>query len=340
MILIACGTRPEWLKIKPLIKELQLRNLPFKTLFTGQHDMLKDNVFDFKISINEIENVDRLTTVMSSSMNGISQILKYNKDITHVLVQGDTTSALGVAIGAFHNKVNIIHLEAGLRTYNIDNPYPEEANRQIIARISSLNLCPTEQNVSNLRGEDKYVPTYVVGNTGLDNLIGYKNKCMFGDVILVTLHRRENHDIISQWFTEINELAKLYSNYQFILPIHPNPNVKKHAEILTNVNVVEPLSHDDLLNLLCRSRMVISDSGGLQEECSFLGKKMIVCRKTTERPEAVDITSFMCEDPKDLYSVFIKQNKNPKPSGRCPFGDGKASVKIVDIFEKIVYLHK
>jgi UDP-N-acetylglucosamine 2-epimerase (non-hydrolysing) len=329
MILITYGTRPEYIKVKPLIDSFIENGIKFKTLFTGQHKTLVDNNADFNLEISN-DSDNRLNNIISSCalLND-----EYFKGITHVLVQGDTTSALGIALSAFNRKIDVIHLEAGLRTYDIENPYPEETNRQLIARIANIHFCPTELNYQNLINEKVQGDLHVVGNTGLDNLSQYLPMCEYGDTVLITLHRRENHDIIDEWFYEINELAKNYSDLKFILPMHPNPNVQKYKKILTNVEIIEPLAHDELIKLLIKTKLVITDSGGLQEECSFFNKKCLVCRKITERPESIGLTSFMIDLPNDLSSMFKTHIDDFKTSGNSPFGDGNASKKISEIIK-------
>jgi UDP-N-acetylglucosamine 2-epimerase (non-hydrolysing) len=332
MILFTYGTRPEWIKIKPLIEEMDKNNMPFKILFTGQHKDIIHKYADYNmIMVDRCEN--RLNSVV---INCLEIPDEYFNGITYVLVHGDTTSALSLALNAFNRKIKIIHLESGLRTNDFENPYPEEANRQLISRISDINLCPTTLNSKNLMSEG--IPSYknfVVGNTGLDNLLKYKNVTTYEDIVLVTLHRRENHDNIEKWFKVINELADEHKNIKFILPIHPNPEVKKHKNILTNVEVVDPLSHDDLLNILIKSKLVITDSGGLQEECSFFDKKCLVCRKITERPESVGLSSFMVQSSDNLKQIFNDHIKNYQINITSPYGDGKSSKKICDIFKKL-----
>jgi UDP-N-acetylglucosamine 2-epimerase len=352
MILIVYGTRPEWIKIRPLISQFKLENKKYVSLFIGQHSTMPFIEITNSLDIVEMKNVDRLSSInlqilekFSEHLVGIEHI--ENEKITHILIQGDTTSALSVAMAAYYNKRKIIHLEAGLRTYDHSNPYPEEANRQLISRIADIHFCPTIDNLKNLENEKVGGKKYVVGNTGLDNLLSIQkeieleysmsNITQYNKEILVTLHRRENHELISEWFTTINNLAKKYSNYKFILPIHPNPNVQKHKDILTNVNIqiLEPLRHEKLIEYLLNSELIISDSGGLQEESSFFGKKMIVCRKTTERPEALGKTSFLCPTPNDLENlVDIHLNEYIANSSECPFGDGHASEKIVKILQE------
>lgn len=319
MVLLCFGTRPEWLKIKPLIKELD----NYELLFTGQHpDLLKDIKVDYRITIGNSDN--RLDQLISDCL------LQFPEgDFDSVLVQGDTASAFACAVAAFNRQKKIYYLEAGLRSYNLEHPYPEEGYRQMIARISDVNLCPTELSRDNLISEKVNGICHVVGNTVLDNLLDYKNKCEYTNKVLVTLHRRENHHWMDEWFTELNNVAKENPDLEFILPIHPNPNVQKHREILTHVIVIEPLSHTELLELLVKVKFVVSDSGGLQEEGSFFNKKVIVCRKTTERPEGLDTGHLhMCDNPLDLASIFNKINKNYIINEKCPYGNGKSSQKI------------
>ena len=318
-ILLCFGTRPEWLKIKPLIRELD----NYKLLFTGQHpDLLKDIKVDYRITISESNN--RLDQLISDCITQFPE-----GDFNSVLVQGDTASAFACAIAAFNRQKKIVYLESGLRSYNLNHPYPEEAYRQMISRISDVNLCPTELSKNNLISEKVNGICHVVGNTVLDNLLDYKDRCEYTNKVLVTLHRRENHHWMNEWFTELNNIAKQNPDLEFILPIHPNPNVQKHRDILTHVRVIKSLSHTKLLELLVKVKFVISDSGGLQEEGSFFNKKVIVCRKTTERPEGLDTGHLhMCDNPLDLASIFNKINKNYIINEKCPYGNGKSSQKI------------
>jgi len=322
MILLCFGTRPEWLKIKPLIKVLD----NYQLLFTGQHpDLLKDIKVDYKITIKDSTN--RLDQLISDC------ILQFpNIDFDSVLIQGDTASAFACAVAAFNKKKKIYYLEAGLRSYDLNHPYPEEGYRQMISRLSDINLCPTELSKENLTNERVKGECHVVGNTILDNLLPYKNKCEYTNKVLVTLHRRENHHQINEWFLKINQLAKTNPELEFLLPIHPNPNVQKHKNILTHVSVVEPMSHEDLLEILVKSRLIISDSGGIQEEASFFNKKVIVCRKTTERPEAIETGHlYLCRSPCDLENEFNSLIKNYEINSTCPYGDGQSSLKIKEI---------
>jgi UDP-N-acetylglucosamine 2-epimerase (non-hydrolysing) len=332
MILLTYGTRPEWIKIKPLIEEMEKQNIPFKILFTGQHNNISNGKFDYYLSFFDYGK-NRLDNIIMNCMN-IPEA--FFNGITYILVQGDTTSVTGLALSSLHRQIPLIHLEAGLRTYNNENPYPEENNRKIVSSIAKIHLCPTEYNKKNLENEKVIGDIYVVGNTGLDNIKSYKEKCTYGDTVLVTLHRRENHDKINLWFEEINNLAIKHSEIKFILPIHPNPNVQKHKELLTNVEVCEPLTHTELMDILINVKLVITDSGGLQEECSFLNKKCLVCRETTERPESIDFTSFIIKNPKSLKDLFDKHIYDYEVSYNSPFGDGHSSEKIINILKKML----
>lgn len=330
MILMVFGTRPEYIKIKPVLDVFKKNNFnKYKILFTGQHESLLSNInFDYRLNIENKGN--RLDSIFISILGNDT----YFDGVTHVLVQGDTATAYAVALAAFHRKIPVIHLEAGLRTYDIENPYPEEYYRRCISNLAAINLCVSDIGKQNLIQEKVSGINYVVGNTVLDNLTGIKTE--YNDKVLVTLHRRENHDTISEWFIELEKLAEQYEWYEFLLPIHPNPNVKKYANLLNKVKVVEPLEHSELLKYLAKCATVITDSGGLQEESSFLKKKSIVCRKFTERAEGLNIFSFLCETPNNLKHVFDTVIQNKEINEPCPYGDGYSSRKIYDIIKTIV----
>ncbi len=321
-MLICFGTRPEWIKLKPLISRLSKSQ--YKLFFTGQHpDLLADVEVDYKV--NSVGGLNRLDSIIASCM------LQFPEDssITSVLIQGDTGSAFGCALSAFNRQLRIYYLEAGLRSGNLQHPYPEEGYRQMISRMADVNLCPTELSKQNLIEERVIGECYVVGNTALDNLVKYRQTCQYTNTVLVTMHRRENHHIMDKWFSEINNIAKKYPYIKFILPLHPNPNVQKWKHLLTEVEVVNPLNHSDLLNILVKCKLVISDSGGLQEESSFLNKKVIVCRETTERPEGIQTGHLhLCKRPNELKKLFDKLLKNPYINTECPYGNGDSSKKI------------
>lgn len=325
-ILFCFGTRPEWLKIYPLIKSMEINQ--YELLFTGQHNNLINDINpSYQIKINNDSN--RLDSIVVSCLEQFP-----NKNFKAILVQGDTASAFACALAAFHRGIKVIYLEAGLRSYDLENPFPEEGYRQMIARLADINLAPTDLSAENLKTERVKGEIHIVGNTVLDNLLKY-SKGGYGDTILVTMHRRENHHWLDEWFREINQLAIDYPQYKFILPIHPNPNVKKHKDLLTNVNVIDPLTHDETINILKDCKLVITDSGGLQEESSFFNKKVIVCRKTTERPEGIKTGHLhLCKFPNKLKNLFVKLEKDFYINQKCPYGDGYSSKKILSIINE------
>jgi len=322
MILICFGTRPEYIKVKSLIENLN----NIKTCFTGQHnDLLKNISVDYHLEFKDSYSANRLNDI-------VIHILKHThifENIDSVLVQGDTTTAFAIALSAYHMNKKVIHLEAGLRTHNIQDPFPEELNRQLISRIADIHLCPTKSNKKNLLSENIDEATiYVVGNTGLDNI--NKSGCEYTNKILVTLHRRNNLSIMKDWFTILDKLAIENPTIEFILPIHPNPGVQIHRDILKHIRVIEPMSHQDTMDLMKKCKFIISDSGGIQEEASFLNKKIIICREDTERPEILENHGVLCKLPNDLPELFNKINSDYIVNADCPFGDGISYKKIIE----------
>ena len=328
MILLSYGTRPEWIKIKPIIDKLEL---PYMVLFTGQHEDLAQGEYDYKLEFPKCEN--RLDAAFAAVAN--TEFLFH--DIKYVLVQGDTASAFAVALAAFHRGIKVIHLEAGLRSFNLQHPYPEEFYRKTISSLADVHLCPTAENYENIMREKtstNKIHAQVVGNTVCDNLTHLKPE--YGDEVLVTLHRRENHFKMDEWFTALDAIAEQNPELTFTLPIHPNPNVIKHKDLLKHVNVVDPIPYEEFIERLSKCRFVISDSGGIQEESAFLRKKCIVCREYTERIEGIGVFSKLCKYPYQLARTaqsFII-DYIPKVS-RCPYGDGNSADKVVKVLEDI-----
>lgn len=333
MILICFGTRPEWIKIKPLIDKIK-NNVPYKLLYIKQHNDLIDGLTDdySYISIEIKNSINRLDSIVFSILQNIDEAFA---NITHTLVQGDTTSAFAVALASFHRNIPIIHLEAGLRSWNNQNPYPEEFNRISISNMAKIHLCPTKLNYKNITNNHSG-KAYIVGNTVLDNL---KNiKPTISNKILITLHRRENLNIIREWFKAIEELAKDRKDLEFIFPMHPNEQIQKYKNIFKHVKIIKPLSHEECIKMISECGLLITDSGGLQEESAFLKKKSIVCRKTTERQEGEGVFSTLCKNPtklKDIFNNITIEMINRK----CPYGDGNASDKILKILERIYDKH-
>lgn len=321
-VLICFGTRPEWLKVKPLVEILDNCQL----LFTGQHiDLLKDIKVDYRINIGETTN--RLDKIISDCL------LQFPEgDFDTVLVHGDTVSALACALAAFSRKKRIIHLEAGLRSHDLKQPYPEEGYRQMISRIADINFAPTKLSAQNLKDENVLGTTYIVGNSVLDNLVHLKDRATYGNSVLVTLHRWENHHWMDKWFIAVNQLAIDNPKLTFTIPLHHHPEVQKYKDLLTHVRVVPSLPHSQLLAIMLESKLIISDSGGLQEEGTFFNKKVIVCRDVTERPEGIKTGHLhLCQHPEELSDIFYKVLSDYEINTPCPYGDGSTSKLVKEL---------
>ena len=321
MILLTYGTRPEYIKLVPLIEELKKENLEVKLVQIGQHTDLLNDHYDDKIDIFNRPN--RLDSILTSVLASGEHLYK---GVHRVIVQGDTTSAMSVALGAFHRDIPVYHIEAGLRTYDKENPYPEEINRRIISSLATTHFCPTKRDKLNLIVEgfekDKII---VTGNTAIDNLVGIETS--LGNEVIVTMHRRENHALLNQWFENIEKIAEQYPQYKFVFPSHPNPKVRACAEnCFSKVKVIDALEHSEMLKRIANCRLVITDSGGIQEECSWFKKVCLVCRLETERPSQ---SGVLCRSPYTLKDNF-KLNHNRLVKQDCPFGDGNAARKITE----------
>ena len=314
MILVCFGTRPEYIKIKPLLEEMR-GQIPYETLFTGQHiDLLKDVAFDHKLRIYDKGN--RLDSIFSSVLNKID-FSKYSG----VMVQGDTASACAMAISAYNQGCKVIHLEAGMRTYDKLEPFPEETYRQCISRMADIHFTPSEIETKHLLEEKVSGKVHEVGNTVLDNLrdipVSYNN------TVIVTMHRRENHHNMREWFLMIENLAERNPELEFVIPLHPNPNVRKHKNIFKKVKVVKPFDYEEMVRRISTCKFLISDSGGIQEEASFLGKMVLVCRKNTERLALIDKNLILCETPEKLSVSFNKLLRNGyKFTEKSPYDKG------------------
>jgi len=327
-IIAIYGTRPEYLKIKPVV--LKAKGL-IKTCFIKQHtDIIDFGKSDFTIEINNAcEN--RLNDIFSQIFIKAEKIIS---QFDSVLIQGDTATVAASALLAYHLKKKIIYLESGLRTYDLNNPYPEEGYRQMVSRIADIHLCPTVLSAKNLKKEKIKGRIHVVGNTSLDNLVELKNETTYNNEVLITLHRNENLCILKDWLTAIDEFAKKNTDLKFIFPVHPNPQITEQAKLLKNIEINPPLQHNELLNILKKCRFVITDSGGIQEESSFLNKKAIVCRKTTERPEGIKTGHIiLCNSPDKLEKICEKIKKDYIIFTKCPYGNGKSSFKIIKILK-------
>jgi UDP-N-acetylglucosamine 2-epimerase (non-hydrolysing) len=321
-LLIAYGTRPEYIKIKPLLSKLK----NYVLLFTGQHNDIVNSNYKYGMVLKIVDNGNRLDSIVKSILCND----KIFKNIDRVLVQGDTTTAMAIAMAAYHRQIPIIHLEAGLRTNNNKSPYPEEVSRRYIDSISDILFCATMNNAKNLIREKVNGQIYVTGNTGLDNLL--KIKTTYKNTVYCTLHRRENINNIKAWFQALSKLAKQHTDLHFIFPVHPNPDITKNVKYLDkNIDVIDYINYDTSIRLISESKFIITDSGGVQEEASFLNKRAFICRKITERTECIGKNSVLCKTPEILVEKFEKYINKFVVNYNCPYGDGKASNSIAEV---------
>jgi len=318
-----------------VIRELDKRRIHFKTVFTGQHRELYDDVKDLVPEPDHhlaiMKENQSLSSIMSDISSKLGEILRIDSPDL-LLVQGDTATVAISALIAFYEKIPVGHIEAGLRTYDLTSPFPEEGNRQIVSRLAKYNWAPTALAAEQLQKEN--VDNIIVtGNTVIDTCMNYNFPITYDNKVLITLHRRENFgEKMEKIFKEIEILAIEYPELEFIFPMHPNPNVQKLKPILKHVNVIDPLGYSEMMKLLSKVKFVISDSGGIQEECAAYKKKVLVCRNTTERPEGID-AGFAKLIHTDIINHFHWANESPIWSGKNPYGNGDASKKIIDSLE-------
>lgn len=360
-IMLVFGTRPEAIKMCPLVNELKKRN-KFKSIVcvTGQHKQMLNQVLeafgvkpDYNLSI--MKDNQSLFDITSNILNSIKEVIEKEKpDI--VLVHGDTSSTFCAALASFYLQIPVGHIEAGLRTYNIYSPFPEEFNRQAVGIISKFNFAPTELAKENLikEGKDKN-SIYVTGNTAIDALrttvrSDYKNEILEwangSRLIMITAHRRENlGEPMKNMFRAIKRVIDEHKDVKAIYPIHMNPIVRNTAEEIfgkeERIKIIEPLEVIDFHNFLNKSYLILTDSGGIQEEAPSLGKPVLVMRDTTERPEGIKAGTLKLvgTNENDIYNSFSllldNENEYKKMSTASnPYGDGFASKKIVDILER------
>ena len=345
MFLICYGTRPEIIKLFPLINKFKEKNISFLTLFSGQHQDLYLNYKELipkpdYILKNIMEHNQTLNKLSSKILNSIDEILINNKNIKYIIVQGDTTTAFSIALAGFHHKIKIIHLEAGLRTYNKFSPYPEELNRSLISKISDIHLCPTKKSINNLNIENIYDNVYLVGNTIVDSFdyiyLNFKIPDKINKIInkikdnyfLVTLHRRENRgDKMDQMWNQLNLLSE---NYNIIYITHPS--IQRSNEHLTdNIIKLEPQDYISMVFLIKNSSGIITDSGGLQEEAVCARKKVLICRDTTERPETIESGWGKLVNIKIIDNIkFLKEKDGELVN---PYGENICE-KIIKLFVK------
>lgn len=376
-IMLVFGTRPEAIKMCPLVKEFQKHPDTFKTVVcvTGQHRQMLDQVlriFDVSpdFDLNIMKQGQDLTDVTSRVLTGMRDVFKECRPDV-VLVHGDTTTSTATALAAFYAQIPVGHVEAGLRTHNIYSPWPEEINRQVTGRIATYNFAPTPLSRRNLEEEKTHGNIYVTGNTVIDALhwvvdklngdssLAKKQEVVLSDagydvsrlkdgkkLVLITGHRRENFgDGFIQMVTAMKDLSEKYPDVDFVYPMHLNPNVRRpihevFGEDLTRPNFffIEPLQYLEFVYLMSKAHIVLTDSGGIQEEAPGLGKPVLVMRDTTERPEALEsgTVHLVGTDYNKIVNEVSTLIDNPDAYRKMsqavnPYGDGKACQRIVNV---------
>ena len=362
-VVVVFGTRPEAIKMCPVVKEIQRRQgMRCIVCVTGQHKEMLEQVLrvfevepDYNFSI--MKKNQTLYDITHKVMEGMREVLLFEKPDV-VLVHGDTTTTFAAALSCFFEHIPVGHVEAGLRTYNIYSPYPEEFNRQAVDIISAYYFAPTEKSKNNLLQEGKKLSQiYVTGNTAIDALqttISSNSDCnkelleWAGDarVILLTAHRRENWgQPLRNIFEAIKNIVEQYNDVKVIYPVHFNPQIRECArEVLgdeARIKIIEPLNVVEFHNLINMSYLIMTDSGGIQEEAPSLGKPVLVLRDTTERPEGVDAGTLklvgtdkdtICKETQKLLDDVEEYKRMSEQQN--PYGDGNASRRIVDILER------
>lgn len=360
-IMLVFGTRPEAIKMCPLVNELKTRDT-IKTIVcvTGQHRQMLDQVLnafnvvpDYDLSI--MKDKQTLFDITTNILNRIKEVLECIKPDV-VLVHGDTSTTFVTALACFYMQIPVGHVEAGLRTYNIYSPYPEEFNRQAVGIISQYNFAPTELSKNNLLKEGKKPETiFVTGNTAIDALkttvrADYSHPelewAKGSRLIIITAHRRENlGEPMHHMFRAIRRIMDEHPDVKAIYPIHMNPLVRQAAEKelsgCDRIHIIEPLDVLDFHNFLAHSYMILTDSGGIQEEAPSLGKPVLVMRDTTERPEGIKAGTLKLvgTDEEAIYENFKQllesvEEYDQMSQASNPYGDGFASKRIADILER------
>ncbi|PYZ96091.1 UDP-N-acetylglucosamine 2-epimerase (non-hydrolyzing) [Alteribacter lacisalsi] len=352
------GTRPEAIKMCPLVLELEKHHEEIESIVTvtGQHREMLDQVLGiFGVTPDEDLNVmqsrQTLTEVTTRTLEGLDEVMKRLKPDL-VLVHGDTTTTFAASLAAFYNQIAVGHVEAGLRTWDKYSPFPEEMNRQLTGVISDLHFAPTDKAAENLTSEGKKDESiFITGNTAIDALKttvdkGYTHPVLkevgSDRLILLTAHRRENlGEPMRNMFRAIKRLVKEHDDVQVVYPVHLNPAVREAAdEVLGNdprIHLIEPLGVRDFHNFAARACMILTDSGGVQEEAPSLGVPVLVLRSTTERPEGVDAGTLKLAGTgeEDIYSLAKELLTSPEArqamsKASNPYGDGHASARIVE----------
>lgn len=355
------GTRPETIKMAPLVKELKARdNIETVVCVTAQHRQMLDQVLNaFNIipdyDLDIMKQGQTLSDITTRVLKGLEKVIEEVKPDL-VLVHGDTTTTFAGALAAFYHQIPIGHVEAGLRTYNKYSPYPEEINRQFVGIVSDLNFAPTEKSKQNLLNEGKKPESiYVTGNTAIDALKTTVREEFSDEItewaqgsrlLVLTAHRRENlGEPMRHMFKAIKRIIDKYDDIKMVYPVHLNPIVVETANEIfgdcERVKLVKPLEVVEFHNLLNKSYLILTDSGGIQEEAPSLGKPVIVLRDTTERPEGIEAGTLKLAGTEEetIYEILeelLNDNRAYQKMSMAsnPYGDGKASEKIVDAIEK------
>ena len=356
---VILGTRPEAIKLAPVIDRLINSGIKTQLILTGQHREMVDRVmklFELKADydLNIMKPQQTLTSITCDSLQGLAKIFAEIQPGL-VLVQGDTTTAFSAALAAFYQQVPVGHVEAGLRTDNLYNPYPEEANRRLISQIARLHFAPTELAVENLQKSAVTGEIHHTGNTVIDTLLTVADsqpECRVANldwskyrVLLATVHRRENwgeplKDILAGFET----ILERFPDTALLLPLHRNPTVREPIKAALGdrprVFLTEPLDYSELVGAIARCHLLLTDSGGLQEEAPSLGKPVLVLRETTERPEAVraGTAKLIGTNPQAIVDSTTQLLENSAlyeqmATAINPFGDGRASTRIVKIIQ-------
>ncbi|EOH55057.1 UDP-N-acetylglucosamine 2-epimerase [Enterococcus faecium EnGen0263] len=360
-IFVVFGTRPEAIKMIPVFHELQKsKHFDTKIIVSGQHKEMLDQVLDRYhivpyVNFDIMEQKQSLTDLTRRLMEKFDELyLKERPDL--VLVHGDTTTALIAAFSAFFYKIKVGHVEAGLRTYDKYSPFPEEINRQLISRLVDYHFAPTEMAKENLKAEGIVKNVYVTGNTSIDTLVYNISKTHSSDaflntieddkLIVVTAHRRENlGESLENICIALKKIAKNHNEYSIVFPVHLNPLVKevvyKHLDNIDNIYLIEPLDVLEFHHYLKKAKMILTDSGGIQEEAPSLGKPVLVLRDTTERPEGIEAGTLILvgTDPEGIYNkvtkLIIDSNYyDTFRNKKNPYGNGTASKQICSIIEQ------
>lgn len=333
MFAIIFGTRPEYLKVKSIINEFQKKQrINYKIIYIQQHVSINETI-DFsyeKITFSD-DSIDRLSSIGSQIL---AKLPYYIMDCTHIIIQGDTATAFYSALTAFQLQKKIIHIEAGLRTYDLDRPFPEEGYRQMISRMTSIHFTPHIDSKILLLDEKVNGEIYNIGNTILDIIKSYELKCSMNNIVLITFHRRENWDKIDILLSGLKNLVNKTPNIKYIWYLHPNPELqRKVKETIKNIPSIElkdPCNHKEFTELMAKSNFLITDSGGIQEEASFLGKHCIVLRASTERSHIPKEYITVLEDYSKLGDILDYIPRNHLPNCNV-YGIGESAIQIENI---------